>query len=1015
MSNVSEKEEIVELFELPVQNQVAIAQGESIDPVASYKEVKVRFDKAKERLLKACRKLALGIDKPFDFPMYSPKAPETLWNVERYFPGLNKTDELKGKEARKYRLILETANLNVNKLEVLAEEAEGQKKKQVDLVRSQLSKDVDEQTITVESLTLTEKGASDSHANLKVPALTQKVKVPSPMGKNKFDNVTLTFNQKVVKDNLVFAKSKATELGLKKNKTPQEELDLQGWNSVLAQEVECTRLAKVLETATKNKTDAEEQLKLKKEALNTFSQGQKKRLKDYTDLHGVVKKSIDLLVASGTCFDEDHSSFLSMLSDIDLDTRKDETFEYGVHQLKELQETVNKAAVELQKKVVIEAKDTEIELAEVKDPEDLAGDPVRKQRVDVAREVIAKRLREPLVGTEVVAARKEIPGFKLVVQEVDEQLKQRPDQVIQCARVKLVYGEPLSKIIATTTGDGVLSYFDKDNTALEMHAVLNAPGDKVWIVAGPTTNFKTARVQVEIEVEKDTPTIIWRPPLPVLQNQQLKAFTLANATTKTSFGKTVTLLPALTFVPAINTPMTVLGDVTLEASFAGNDNFKAAGPEAVTLKVVLNEGELGKEAMLSGRAWVGPETYKDEQLLKAWNEDNTPTGIKAQSQKVMAAVQGKTGDELFAYMDEFINPTGGTPIGTRTEKPTGQFIWELPNGMQVRYKTYGDPRPPLYDTTPTFCVEGKTCVGPSRYDTDVTFKVTASGEPGAYGPRQTIVPPGIVNQTTYMDSACATTHITTKRKLEQTITWTNPPDITEGQPLGEASLKPQAEDQTALEFSDASGTAITEETILPAGKEQVLRVKGKLTNRFLASASFIEVKINVKKVQKVTWDPPKEIDAGTELGDIVLNATTTSGVKPNYYHGSQLLTETTVLKPETYELKAIAPATDLYLESEPLPATITVKALVQKVTWNPPTEIDAGTELGGIVLNATTTTGVKPNYYHGSQLLTETTVLEADKDADKEYELKAIAPATDLYLESEPVTVTITVKAKEEM
>lgn len=928
MSNVSEKEDILELLELPVQiHQVASAQGESIDPVASYKDVKVRFDKAKERLLKACRKLALGIEKPFDFQLYSPKAPETLWNVERYFSGLNKTEELKGKEARKYRLVLETVNLNVNKLEVLAEEAEGQKKKQVDLVRSQLNKDVDEQKITVESLTVTEKGASDSLANLKVPAMTQKVKVPSPMGNNKFDNVTLTFTQKVVKDNLVFAKTKATELGLKKNKTPQEELDLQGWNSVLAQEVECTRLAKVLETATKNKTDAEVQLKLKKEALNTFSQGQKKRLKDYTDLHGVVKKAIDLLVASGTCFDEDHLSFLSMLSDIDLDTRKDETFEYGVHQLEELQKTVNKAAEELQKKVVVEAKEAEIELADVKDPEDLAGDPVRKKRVDLAREVIAKRLREPLVGTEVVAARAEISGFEIVVKEVDEQLKQRPEQVIQCACVKLVYGEPLSKIGATTTGDGTLSYFDKDDTKLEMNAVLNAPGMKVWIVAGPTTNFKTAKVQVEIEVEKDTPSIIWHSPLPVLQNKQLKAFTLENATTKTSFDKTVTLLPALTFNPAINTLMTVLGDVTLQASFAGNDNFKAVGPESVTLKVVLNESQLGREAMLSGRAWEGPQTYSDKQLLKAWNEDNSPTGIKAQSRKVMADVQGMTGDELFAYMEKFINPEGGTPIGARTEKPTGQFIWELPNGMQVRYKTYGDPRPPLNDATPTFCVEGKTCVGPSRYDTDVAFKVTASGEPGAYGPRQTIVPPGIVNEPAYMDSACATTHITAKKKLEQTITWTNPPDITEGQPLGEASLKPQAEDPTVLEFSDAIGTAITKETILLAGKEQVLRVKGKLTNRFLASVIFVEVKINVKKVQKVTWNPPTEIDAGKELGGSVLNATTSSGVQPNYYHGSELLTETTVLEADQkYELKAIAPATDLYLESEPVTVTITVKA-----------------------------------------------------------------------------------------
>ncbi len=79
--------------------------------------------------------------------------------------------------------------------------------------------------------------------------------------------------------------------------------------------------------------------------------------------------------------------------------------------------------------------------------------------------------------------------------------------------------------------------------------------------------------------------------------------------------------------------MNAVGDKTLTAKFAGNANFNAAVDKPVTLKVVADEATLGKEAMMNGRAWSGPVTTADKNLLASWNSDDTETGMKARARK----------------------------------------------------------------------------------------------------------------------------------------------------------------------------------------------------------------------------------------------------------------------------------------------------------------------------------------------------------------------------------------------
>ena len=999
------KTNIVNLLDMDAQTDAPI-EGDPVDPVACFKDISTRLDNANVRIVNACRKIVASAGKKtLDVQEHFPTAAKASYEVQRYLPGLNKKGTLTGKEAKRYNVVLAKATTNVIEYEKLAGEAENA------TPISKAKKDVEDQQGVVDDLTTKESDAKKARDNLKI----------APM-KSKIDKVEVSFRETVVNQaNLNFAATRVDVLSKQKVKSPQEQFDLACWKKVLEQKAEFDRLSKEHDGAKEKKEKADELHSEKKKSLNNLEKAEADRLKAYTDKYNSLKKSIDLLIASGTCFGEDHAAFLVKLGEIDTSTKRNEAYEDGVKAIETLAIEVTAAADELQKKVVTEANTANLELVGVKDPADLADDPVRKKRVDEAREVIAKRLRDPLVGTDVVAARSEVPGFKVVVSEVGDALDKRSEQVITWAKVKILYGDELSTIGPASTGDGMLEYFAENGTTkLTAATVLDSGSKKVVVAYSGTATYKSARKDATITVDKDTPTITWRTPVPVLQNSLLTAFTLNNAKAKTSSGKAVNL--TLTFNPVLNTQMTTLGDKTLKASYDGvsNTNFNVVAPVSITLKVVANRSEMGKEGMNSGQAWEGPQSLADKELVKNWDTDNSPTGIKALSQKVMSDILTKelTGDELVDYMNEFIT-TGDGAGGGFYDQPGAHpcKIWFLANGMQVRYKPDGDGRPPT-PNRPQFMIEGKTCNIPNRPsggDSDVAFKVTAIGQPGAYGPNQTIIPEGVSTDKNsqsykqYMDGCCGTTHLRPKDKVEQTITWANPPDLTVGDKLEEASLSPTAQDLTALEFTDKDGNIITQETVLAAGKDQILRVKGKPTKRYLASTNFVEVKINVKKVQNITWTPPSEIDAGVKLGTVLNAAPEDNAVLSYFDENDQPIDANSVLPAgKGRTMKVTAAATDNYHAlTTPVTKTIDVNKVKQTITWNPLKEPIAGVALGEEVLNATTPSGVKPTYAIGPKPVTAATEL-----AEGSHQVTAVAEGTEIYAVPDPVTKTIIVKAK---
>ncbi len=116
---------------------------------------------------------------------------------------------------------------------------------------------------------------------------------------------------RVDKTNLDFAQQKVTAIGLIKKPDDNAKKELAFRNKILAKKSEYERLAGELKVAEDEMKAAEIILKTRKEAHNSLQKVETDRLKAYTDQYDALKRSVDLLIASGNSFGEDHSSFLT--------------------------------------------------------------------------------------------------------------------------------------------------------------------------------------------------------------------------------------------------------------------------------------------------------------------------------------------------------------------------------------------------------------------------------------------------------------------------------------------------------------------------------------------------------------------------------------------------------------------------------------------------------------------------------------------------------------------------------
>ncbi len=297
----------------------------------------------------------------------------------------------------------------------------------------------------------------------------------------------------------------------------------------------------------------------------------------------------------------------------------------------------------------------------------------------------------------------------------------------------------------------------------------------VTAVAPAAEGFAEATKTETVTVAKIKPTIVWKTPLPVKTGTKLSSKQQDATVTPTGL--------ALVYDPADGTAMATAGDADLEGRVAGDDGHEAAS-ETVKLMVVADDTALadatGKIGMESGRAHAFRTEARVTETLDKWNKSDPkdPLSMKVQGQKIMADIKGKKPQELIDYMDALIKDGKGdfnfanlNSNGNPATYPNK--IWILPNGLQVRFKPFGDGQDGLTD--PMFCVEGR-CSDVSSFGgepTDSAFKLMANGEPAPIGPSDTVKNPFGTDtdlNEKYMSATCKMTHMYCPAE-EQEVAW----------------------------------------------------------------------------------------------------------------------------------------------------------------------------------------------------------------------------------------------------
>ncbi len=252
-------------------------------------------------------------------------------------------------------------------------------------------------------------------------------------------------------------------------------------------------------------------------------------------------------------------------------------------------------------------------------------------------------------------------------------------------------------------------------------------------------------------------------------------------------------------------------------------------------------------------------------------------------------------------------------------------------------------------------------------------------------------------------------------KKVQKITWNPPAEIFVDTKLGDSNvLKAQVEDNAVMSFSDGKDTLINDDTVLPAGKGQTLKL------RVAATATYDEVTVPVTKTidvnkhqQDLTWGNPSDITVETQLDGTHLNASVKDNANRIYRDamGKVIQAGDTLPAGLNQTLTVESEETALYEASpKPVPVVINVNKLKQTITWNPRKELTLGMKLGDGVLTAETTSKIEPTYKdEKNNPVDETTVLPVGS-----HKLTAFAEGTDRFDPAEPVPMTITVNPKVE-
>jgi hypothetical protein len=251
----------------------------------------------------------------------------------------------------------------------------------------------------------------------------------------------------------------------------------------------------------------------------------------------------------------------------------------------------------------------------------------------------------------------------------------------------------------------------------------------------------------------------------------------------------------------------------------------------------------------------------------------------------------------------------------------------------------------------------------------------------------------------------------TVRRKSPRLKWPATKPIAAGMTLAEAGvLTATAAPGLDVQYRLAAGGAVGAGDVLGVGDHAVIAWTAQTDAFDAAELPPRVLTVNLRE-QEVQWEPPRNIEVGTSLGQAaVLAATALGGVVPRYTlgDGSAIDGATKLAAGEGQRLIAIADATEIYARGE-TEVTINVRRLPQTITWTPPGSIVAGARLEP-VLTARAEGDVDVTYSTA-----DGTAVDDDStlEAGEGQVLFARTAQTDVYLPGE-AEITIDVTAPRE-
>ena len=471
---------------------------------------------------------------------------------------------------------------------------------------------------------------------------------------------------------------------------------------------------------------------------------------------------------------------------------------------------------------------------------------------------------------------------------------------------------------------------------------LNTPlaaGEHVLKVKPAKPNeVEFAEAAVTLVVKRKAAVITWSEPAAVVAGGPTFTLTDAQNNAVRTAGESV-----LTYAPPTGGTVPV-GSNLLTANHAQSANYGSAS-RSVRLNVYANADRKSGYDALRGGGGFKPATPLNGAISAQWNADTG--GIKTQAQTLMKDMQDMTGPELLTYMNNLVaNP------GDRQLQPGAypNYMWKLPNGLQVRYKPNGDVHVNPSGTVPVpmFCIEVRTpgVGGFSASQNDIATKVSSDGGLSPKGPGQTSIPAG-PGSNDFVAGSVEATHLRCRQNpIAQTIVAPPSVDLPHGTKLSVAALGIRLEPGNgAITLNPAI------DTVLPVGDNQVVAISAAATDRF-AAAGPVNVVVNVKKAKPgLSWASPPDVDwvdGGYVLGDAVLKAkaepdTHTAAIEYTPARGSKL-------DPGDHELQARLPAT-AERDEVVLKVQLHVRKAMPIITWAQPAEVTEA--VGGVLLDGT--------------------------------------------------------------